>query len=963
MDVTPAAFVAAVLPPQGYGHYCVVELSSKKKTHAFVDTLDAVVAQAQAFDEQHFNTYVAMATYENTDSREAQNARWVKSFYVDIDCGEGHVYGTPKDGAVALSEFVEKTGLHGIHTPLVNLTGGGLHAYWPLTEPVTIQQWKPIAEHLKKLAKQHNLDIDHTVTADAARILRMPGTTNWKIPDNPRPCLTKIDGDGPVTLHDFATAIGYNEPAPSEMPVPFVIPGVRPTIADSASGVKMLQNSAVYFEKLLKQIGAGGGCLQIKHYLEHATDEGLEPLWRGVLSIAKVCEDGDKASQFISALHPYDAARMHQKLRDIKGPYPCTKFDSENPGVCEHCPKWGKVTNPLALARETQVDVEPKQVEVTVAEPEQQTHVPVFVNRPPAPYGYHYGLNGGVYAEEKSKDADAAPMMKMVVPYDLFAINLMNRESLHYVHLVAVRPGGAQTITLPMRSTVTKDDLCKALAEQNIVASDRNDVRLFQYVRACITHASENQLPLNIPTQYGWQKDGSFVCDGRIMAPGKETITPLPGLENIVRVTSPEGTIEEWRSVVNLLTKYRMNDILAVMCTGFGAPLMKFTSFNGITVHLGSSESGTGKSLSLAMAASIWGHPTHYMVGKDTSGVAMQQRLGLLNSLPLICDEITHKNRLNFEWFPGFVFDMTDGKGKERMDGNVNRERQNNTYWSSIALVSSNTHVMDYLSSHKHSSQGEIMRLLELKMVTALNAPDDLTYAIKEILPHNYGVAGAMFARWLVDNEQTARDVVRWVEEDTKRKLQKSPEERFWIGGIACKIAGAILAGRGYANIVDLPVTGIFEVYAGMIANARSVARASRRTAEDVLNAYTREFYGKFVVINRTAEGVEASFGGEKEVEASVLRTEVCGRVEHGFKEGLAEFFIEEQLLKRFCASMSYGYTDFKAHMAAKFAAYPTKKNMLSGTKGPAMNVNALKIVVPTKGDAYATSEDPIPVV
>ena len=960
MNVTPAAFVAAVLPPPGYGHYCVVELSTKKKTHAFVDTLDEVIARTDEFNAQHLNTYFALATYENTDSREAQNARWLKSFFVDIDCGEGHVYASLDAGVSALASFIDTAGLGALPNPIINISGGGLHVYWPLTEPVAKPQWKPIAEHLKRLAKKYEFDIDHTVTADAARILRMPGTTNWKLPDNPRRCLTRIDGDGPVTLHDFATAIGYNEPPPSSMPVAFVIPGVKPKAADNAAGIKLLQNSAVYFEKLLAQIGAGGGCLQIKHYLEHASEEGLEPLWRAVLSIAKPCEDGLKAAQFISALHPYDEARMHQKLRDIKGPYPCTKFNTENPGVCEHCPSWGKVTNPLALSRETQVDAAPKIIELAPAAP---THIAVNVNRPPAPFGYHYGLNGGVYLEEKSKDVDGPPVMTMVVPYDLFAINLMNRDSLHYVHLVAMRPGGAQNVTLPMRVTVTKDDLCKALAEQNIVASGRNDVRLSNYIRACITHASENQTPLNIPTQYGWQKDGSFVYDGKIMSPGKETITPLPGLENIVRVTKPEGTIEGWLETVNLLIKYKMYDILAMMTVGFGAPLMRFTSFNGLTIHLGSSESGTGKSLSLAMAASVWGHPTHYMVGKDTSGVAMQQRLGLLNSLPLICDEITQKNRLNFEWFPGFVFDMTDGKGKERMDGNVNRERQNNTYWSSMALVSSNTHVMDYLSSRKHSSQGEIMRLLELKMTTALNAPDDLTNAIKNILPHNYGVAGAMLSRWLVDHEATAREVVNRVEEDTKRKLQKSPEERFWIGGVACQLAGAVLMGREYANIVDLPMNGIFDVFAGMVDSARSVARASKRTAEDVLNDYTREFYGKFVIVTRKAEGIETTLGGDKEFEEQVLRTDVCGRVEHGFKPGLAEFFIEEQLLKRFCASRSFGYTDFKVHMAAKFAAYPTKKNMLSGTRGPAMIVNALKIVVPTKGDGHATPEDLIPVV
>ena len=235
---------------------------------------------------------------------------------------------------------------------------------------------------------------------------------------------------------------------------------------------------------------------------------------------------------------------------------------------------------------------------------------------------------------------------------------------------------------------------------------------------------------------------------------------------------------------------------LSLSTIGFGAPLMRFTSFDGLTFHVGSSESGTGKSVSLEMAASIWGHPTRYMVGKDTSGVAMQQRLGLLNSLPLICDEITQKNRKDFEWFPGFVFDMTDGKGKERMEGGSNKERVNTTYWSTLALVSSNTHIMDYLSSRKHSSQGEIMRLLELQMNKRLDAADDLADALKNILPNNYGVAGAVFARWLVNNQPTVRDVVRMIEEDLKKTMQETADERFWIAGIAACIAGGVLMHR-----------------------------------------------------------------------------------------------------------------------------------------------------------------------
>ena len=148
-----------------------------------------------------------------------------------------------------------------------------------------------------------------------------------------------------------------------------MIPGVKPKAADNAVGVKLLQNSAVQFKALVQQVADGRGCGQLGYYIDHARDEGLEPLWRGVLSIAKACEDGARGATWVSSLHPYDEERMQIKLREIKGPYPCTKFNTENPGVCESCQHWGRITNPLALARETFTDNTAKAVEVSTAPP------------------------------------------------------------------------------------------------------------------------------------------------------------------------------------------------------------------------------------------------------------------------------------------------------------------------------------------------------------------------------------------------------------------------------------------------------------------------------------------------------------------------------------------------------------------------------------------------------------------
>jgi len=57
------------------------------------------------------------------------------------------------------------------------------------------------------------------------------------------------------------------------------------------------------------------------------------------------------------------------------------------------------------------------------------------------------------------------------------------------------------------------------------------------------------------------------------------------------------------------------------------------------------------------------------------------------------------------------------------------------------------------------------------------------------------------------------------------------------------------------------------------------------------------------------------------------------------------DYYIEERLLKAFCSSMSFGYSDFKRKLEELFAVtYMPKKDMMARTKGPQMRVPVLKI-------------------
>ena len=955
----PHEFLAAVLPPPGFGYYCTAELSSKKKQHVFTEDIGGIDAQAQQWLSAKQDVYFALATFNEPGSREAANAEYLRSLFIDMDG-----YETKQAAAQALNNFLESTGLDAFGTPWIVGSGGGLHCYWAFDTPVTVGIWKPVAERFKRLCKERGLVIDMTVTADAARVLRVPGTTNFKKKyPTPRP-VRLLATSTPIEFGAFAEALERLHPAaaPQATPQPTLdLAGTRPASAPSVSTVKLMENTTTRFKNILQRTSAGDGCAQLAYFVENAAQEGMEPLWRGWLSQAKQCADGERAAIWLSQLHPYDPDRMQQKLAAIKGPYPCVKFDGENPGVCTGCKHFGKITNPLALGRELIAATQAKEVELIVEGAEETETETIKVMRPLPPKGYAYGANGGVFADRIVEEADGTKRKQqvMLLPYDLFVVDLLHKDGEHIVHMVATRDKRAVDVLMPQRYAVSKDECLKTLAQQNVLSAfgSGNDKNLYEYVRACVEDASTQKQAIKIPAQYGWQEDGSFVYSGRVFFQnGGSRTMPMPDLSNVTRVTRGHGTLEGWRKMPLMLIRRGLFDHLAMGCIGFGAPLMRFTQMNALTFHAGSTDSGTGKSLALNLLNSIWGHPIRYRTGKGTSPVTMQQRMGNLNSLPFTSDEITHKSRQDMEWFPGFVFDASEGQGKEKSEAHHNRERINNVSWSTLVLLTSNTHMHDYMSGVRdHTSQGELLRMLEWIPEVKLNWSPDEEDAIKALW-ENYGVVGETYVRWLVQNEATAREVTLRTIARLKQDWKMSGDERFWAAGCGAVVAGAILASSTHANIIDLPVAEIIKSLYKLIEKARKVVRTGARTSEDVLNAFIRDNYGSFVVLRVDPERREllAHLGTGQAIDQSITRNKVMGRVEHQVsKVGHVDFFIEEQVLKAHCVAMSFGYDRFRQQIAnvPGYVVQFMRKDMMARTKGPQMRVRAMSITRPVTPD------------
>ena len=393
-------FLKSVLPAQGI--YCTVGIRAGAVKQSFQQTIEDVEAVGSGMDSQGVDAYFALATFEDDSGRKVDNAAFLRSFFLDLDCGTGKPYADQAAAAQALSIFIAETKLP---SPTLVNSGGGLHVYWPLTEDVEASEWVRHAKSLKRLCAQKKLFADPAVTADAARILRIPGTHNFKN-ETSRPVQIIAVGT-PVSLAEFTELL----PAPAMDLSAAKQFGMDETSKDLGGG----DYPKCSFKRIAIRSMNGNGCAQLKHAIEQAATLE-EPLWRGALSIAVRCEDGATAIHTLSKRHPdYSAEATEAKAAETKGPYTCEWYRDNNPSLCAECPQ--NISTPILLGKF--VEAAPVEDDQYIIEtPEDETAPALTMSIPAYPFPYFRGAAGGVFKKERTPDGEEKDVE--IYPYDLY---------------------------------------------------------------------------------------------------------------------------------------------------------------------------------------------------------------------------------------------------------------------------------------------------------------------------------------------------------------------------------------------------------------------------------------------------------------------------------------------------------------------------------------------------------------
>jgi len=148
-------FFDHVLADEGYT--CIWCKNGKSIKQLFFTSKQAAIAKALELDAEGYDTYFACAKFNSNDERTAANAKYFKTLWLDIDCGEkkfaeGKGYRTKGDATQALKEFCKA---HSLKAPTIVDSGNGLHCYWVFDSTLSYNEWRPLADALKKLCLKH----------------------------------------------------------------------------------------------------------------------------------------------------------------------------------------------------------------------------------------------------------------------------------------------------------------------------------------------------------------------------------------------------------------------------------------------------------------------------------------------------------------------------------------------------------------------------------------------------------------------------------------------------------------------------------------------------------------------------------------------------------------------------------------------------------------------------------------
>lgn len=201
------------------------------------------------------------------------------------------------------------------------------------------------------------------------------------------------------------------------------------------------------------------------------------------------------------------------------------------------------------------------------------------------------------------------------------------------------------------------------------------------------------------------------------------------------------GSVEKWLETAKEVRGMSLTARI-LLAASFASPLLEPLNCLPFFVHLWGVDSGTGKTVALMVAASVWGDPTigSYVKTFDGTTVGLEKTAAFLNNLPLCLDELQLakdlKGRTNFD-----VYKLAQGVGRTR--GNRSGGVDLTPTWRNCILTTGESPL-----TGQAAGAGAVNRVLDIECRSAQAVIRD-GMRISSSIKRNYGFAGRIFVEEL----------------------------------------------------------------------------------------------------------------------------------------------------------------------------------------------------------------------
>lgn len=618
-------------------------------------------------------------------SRLQTQATFFKALALDLDCGADKPYPDANTGWAALKGALQ---IMGMPAPLLVSSGNGVHAYWPLTEQVTRDQWTIASIALRLALADHHVEIDTSKIHDPSMVLRPVGTHHKKqTPHKDVKCVRDCPDYDPIAL--FTVLKPWFTAAKSLAAQ--VGRSTRPAgKAPSSISAAILGSGNVILAPVLKKCLQLAAIARTGGVADAAGQPVLEPMWRATLGFAKYCNDPQDAVTVLAGGHQdFDLQSNMNKLSRWAGtgPTTCATFEQHCPSGCATCPYKGTITSPAQLTGEDVIKVEDPDTGV-VAELEM-------------PRGYlldQQRIWREVEKEVESKDANGNVVLnvvkdrEMVSNYPMYVTGVFtDHQQSEATATVAVQYplGDWKEFAMPLSrlSSAGKEFADFMMNKMLYVPTQAAANSMRTYLMRYLEMVQAKTPAGGDFEQFGWQPDGSFLCGEQIVgSPSGATQRRLRG--PAVRYGAflrAKGSRDEWVKAMSLLDMPEATTVAAAVLVGTVGIIGKAAGNASFLLSIYSPNTTTGKTLSLLAANSTAGDPRPMLMGVTDTANAIYKIRGTLNHLPGTIDELT---TLDPEAAIDLAYNLSSGREKLAMTRD--REVREPATWDGPTLVTCN---------------------------------------------------------------------------------------------------------------------------------------------------------------------------------------------------------------------------------------------------------------------------------